>query len=290
MLLLRNLPQSTGVLDTYQNVGETQNQGVEVMINSANIEKPNFTWNSTLTFTSNREKITDLIDGEDIIQNEENSLLIGRPINSFFSYKKLGIWQVSEMDEAAEMDFGGTPYEPGDIKVEDVNGDGTINAEDRQYLGSNVPKFVLGFQNSFRYKAFDLSAFVFARWGQMINADVLGRYNPSGERNGPAFMDYWTPMNPTNDYPRPSRGASLSNYAGYQSLTFVDGSFIKLQNISIGYTLPKTIAEKLRLENLRLYATGNNIWTYAKNPMLREYDPERGGAESFPRLCLVSIF
>lgn len=283
LLLPRLLPQSTGVQQIYENIGETRNRGIEVLLNSQNVDTQDFTWTSTLTLTSNKEEIVSLVEGEDIIQNEDNSLLLGRPINSFFTYNKLGIWQISEVEEAAALTFGGTPFSPGDIKLEDINNDGVIDQDDRQYLGSSVPDFVIGFQNSIRYKAFDLNAYIFARWGQMINAEVLGRYNPSGERNGPAFMDYWTPENPTNDFPRPRRGASLSNYAGYQSLNFIDGSFIKLQNVSIGYTLPDSLGDgALGIDNFRIYATGSNLWTYAKSPMLREYDPERGGQESFP--------
>lgn len=283
LLLPRLLPQSTGVQEIYENIGETRNRGIEVILNSQNIDTKDFTWNSTLTFTSNKEEILGLVEGEDIIQQADNSLLLGRPINSFFTYKKLGIWQISEAEEAAALSFGGTPFQPGDLKLEDINNDGIIDQEDRQFLGSSVPDFVIGFQNGFRYKGFDLNAYVFARWGQMINAEVLGRYNPSGERNGPAFMDYWTPENPTNDFPRPRRGASLSNYAGYQSLNFIDGSFIKLQNVTVGYTLPNNVANRiLGLGNMRVYATGSNLWTYAKSPLLREYDPERGGQESFP--------
>ncbi|MDT0677574.1 SusC/RagA family TonB-linked outer membrane protein [Autumnicola musiva] len=285
LLLPRFLPQSTGVTRIYENIGETRNRGIEVFLNSQNIVSDDFNWTSTLTFTKNNEEIISLVDGEDIIQQEDNSRLLGRPINSFYSYDKLGIWQISEAEEAAALSFGGTPFQPGDIKLEDVNGDSVIDEADRQYLGSSVPDFVIGLQNTFRYKSFDLSAFVFARWGQMINAEVLGRYNPSGERNGPAFMDYWTPENPTNDFPRPRRGASLTNYAGYQSLNFIDGSFIKLQNISLGYTLPDSITDNFLgggINQLRIYGTGSNLWTYAKSPLLREYDPERGGEESFP--------
>jgi TonB-linked SusC/RagA family outer membrane protein len=287
-----SLPNSTGVQNMYANVGETENRGVEVQINTQNVQRSNFTWNSTLTFTRNREQILDLIDGEDIIIDESNSLLMGRPINSFYSYRQLGIWQISEADEAAQLTFDGRPFQPGDIKVEDVNGDGVITPEnDRQFLGSEVPDFILGLQNTFVLGSFDLSAFVFARWGQMISADVLGRYNPSGEGNGPAFMDYWTPENPSNDYPRPRRGASLTNYAGYQSLRFVDGSFVKLQTVSLGYTMPQHITERLKLQNLRLYVTGNNLAAWSKERRLAEYDPESAGQENFPmnRQIVVGI-
>ncbi len=278
-----SLPNSTGVQNMFANVGETENRGIEVQVTSQNVQRQNFNWNTTLTFTRNREQILDLVDGEDIIIDESNSLLIGRPINSFYSYRQLGIWQISEADQAAQLTYDGQPFQPGDIKVEDVNGDGMITpGNDRQFLGAEVPDFILGLQNSFVYRSFDFSAFVFARWGQMINADVLGRYNPSGEGNGPAFMDYWTPENPSNHYPRPRRGASLSNYAGYQSLTFVNGSFVKLQTVTVGYSMPNRIAEKLKLQNLRLYVTGNNIWAWAKERRLAEYDPESAGQENFP--------
>lgn len=283
ILFLRNLPPSSGVQEMYENIGTMRNRGLEVLINAENIKKSNFTWNSTLSFTTNKEEITGLIDGDDIITNETDSRLLGRPLNSFYSYRKLGIWQSHEADEAAQLTFGGTPFQPGDIKVADINGDGIIDPEnDRVYLGSTVPKFVLGLQNNFRYKAFDLGIYAFVRWGQMINAEVLGRFNPSGEGNGPAFADYWTPENPSNDYPRPRRGANISSYAGYQSLNFVDGSFIKLQNVSFGYTLPVSITERWKMSNLRIYMIGNNLWTYAKYPLLREYDPETGGSENFP--------
>jgi len=282
LLLPRVLPFSTGVREVYQNIGATRNRGVEVTINSENIRRQNFTWSSIFTFTHNREEITQLVDNQNIISDERNVLIIGSPIQSFYTWNKLGIWQINEADEAAQLTFGGRPFQPGDIKLEDINGDGVIDADDRMVIGSNVPDFFAGFQNTFRYKSFDLGLFFFARVGQMIHAEVLGRYNPGGEGNGPEFMEYWTPENPTNDYPRPRRGANLATYEGYQTLTFVDGSFIKLRNVNLGYTLPPVVAERLRLTNLRIYATANNMWTRSRSHLLRQYDPERGGPEGFP--------
>ena len=123
---------------------------------------------------------------------------------------------------------------------------------------------------------------MFFRYGQMINAEFLGRYNPSGEGSGPASFDYWTPENPTNDFPRPRKGAQLINYAAYQSLNYIDGSYFKLKTVTLGYTFPKKIASKVYASNIRIYATGNNLFTKAKSHFLDEYDPERGGAESSP--------
>ncbi len=285
ILLLRTLPRSTGVTNVYQNIGETQNTGVELSLNTRNIVQGDFKWNSTVTFTRNKEKITKLIQGQDIIIGstpETLSLLKGYPISSFYSYRKLGIWQTDKANEAAMLRFGNTPFKPGDIRVQDINGDSLIDTKDRTYLGSTVPDFVLGFQNNFTYKGFDLGIFLFWRYGQMMNAEFLGRYNPSGEGSGPANLDYWTPENPTNDFPRPVRGGQLINYPAYQALNFIDGSYFKIKNVTLGYTFPKAISGRIAASNLRLYVTGNNLYTRAKSHLAKDYDPERGGAESSP--------
>jgi TonB-linked SusC/RagA family outer membrane protein len=288
ILLLRPLPLSSGVSQVYENIGATRNRGIEVAITSQNFVSDKFKWSTTLTFTRNKEEITRLVDDRDIIASsgpESNSLLLGRPINSFYTYQKLGIWQTSEADEAAKYKIGSYSFKPGDIKLADLNGDFTFNAADQTYIGSRVPKFVLGLQNTFSYRSFDLSVLALARYGQFIDAQFLGRYNPSGSGNGPAILDYWTPENPTNDFPRPRRGASLSSYqgyTGYQALNFVDGSFFKIRTVTLGYTLPKTISGKVLLQNARLYVTGANLFILTKSKLIKDYDPERGGDESSP--------
>ena len=120
-----------------------------------------------------------------------------------------------------------------------------------------------------------------------INAEFMGsRYNVNGTGNGIASFNYWTPENPTNDFPRPRWGvanvSSYGGYTGYNSLNFIDGSFIKLKTVTLAYTLPASITRKVFSEKIRLYATGNNIWTKAKSHFLKDYDPERGGFETTP--------
>ncbi|WP_256013001.1 TonB-dependent receptor [Desertivirga xinjiangensis] len=285
ILLPRNLPFSSGVGSIFQNIAETKNRGIELTINSTNIQKPDFRWSSTLTFARNKEKITELINGIDIIAasgQEENSLLLGRPISSFYTYRKLGIWQTDELATASSYKFGSTAFQPGDIKLADLNGDFIIDAKDLTYIGSTVPDWIGGFQNTFSYKNFDLNLFLIARVGQTIDAEFLGRYNPSGIGNTYAVINYWTPENPSNDYPRPLYGQPLTNYTGYQTLTYVDGSYFKLRNVTLGYTLPKRITDKISAGRVRIYATGSNIFTIAKNDLLKGYDPEGGGSESSP--------
>ncbi len=286
ILLLRNLPPDLGVASTYQNVGSTRNQGIEVIVNSRNIDSKNFKWNTVLSFSANKERITSLISGTDIFSSsaETGSLLIGHPINSFYNYQKLGIWQTDEADAAAALKFGNTPFQPGDIKLADLNNDGFIKpGDDRTYIGSAVPKWTLGMQNTLNFKGFDFSVYCIARWGQMIKNELLGRYNPAGEgNNGPAYFNYWTPENATNDYPRPRANTNLNAYAGNTTLLYVDGSYFKVRSMSLGYTFSQKTSKKLFVNNLRAYVSCNNPYVTAKSHLVKYYDPERGGSEDSP--------
>ncbi|RDC54693.1 TonB-dependent receptor [Pedobacter chinensis] len=286
IILSRSLPLSTGQTTITQNIGATLNTGINASLTTINFQTKDFTWSTTATFSRNREKITALIDGRDIIASsnpEENSLFIGSQVKVFYTYRKLGIWQLDENPGLVSQ--AGQAFRFGDIKLQDVNGDNIIDAaNDRQIIGNVQPKWFGGLQNNFRYKNFDLSIFLIARYGQTVKAEFVGRYNPGGVANGPDNFDYWTFNNPSNDFPRPRQGNGIANvYPNqYQSLLYIDGSFFKVKNIQLGYTLPKSITDKLKIGSLRAYATGSNIYTYSKNKLLRDYDPERGGAESSP--------
>ena len=208
--------------------------------------------------------------------------MLGRPINSFYTYRKEGIWQLDEATKAATVFVGTTPFKPGDIKLTDKDSNNIINTADYMYIGNSVPKWFAGFQNTFSYKGIELSVYMFARWGQMIEAKFMGRYNPSGLGNGPANFNYWTPENPTNDFPRPRKDASISSYTGYQALNFIDGSYLKVKTVTLAYTLPAMTTRKIFVDKLRMYVTANNMFTQAKNKLLKDYDPERGGDENGP--------
>lgn len=284
VLLKRSLPLSTGLENIWQNVGETENKGIEASISSVNVNSRDFRWTSTVTATAAREKITKLIDGKDIAGSpiETATLMLGRPVNSFYTYKKEGIWQTDEASKAATVFVGTTPFKPGDIKLTDKDSNNIINTADYMYIGNSVPKWFAGFQNTFSYKGIELSVYMFARWGQMIEAKFMGRYNPSGLGNGPANFNYWTPENPTNDFPRPRKDASISSYTGYQALNFIDGSYLKVKTVTLAYTLPAMTTRKIFVDKLRMYVTANNMFTQAKNKLLKDYDPERGGDENGP--------
>jgi len=294
ILLARSLPPSTGAGGTnssqfsvYQNIGKSTNRGVEIALNTINIKTRDFKWSSTITFAANEEKIVSLTTNADIIQGqnpETSSLLIGRPIDSFYSYKLDGIWQTGQEAEMATYKLNGVAnaFKPGDLKIVDFNGDMNITTADRQYLGSRSPKWTGGFNNSFTYKGFDLNVYLVMRWGQMINAQFLGRFDPSGVANSPEYLDYWTPENPSNDFPRPKKDGHLYDYTGYMSLNYVDGSYFKVKNVSLGYTVPIRLTKKLGISKLRVYATSSNLLTIAKSHLIQFYDPERGGDETMP--------
>lgn len=284
ILFQRPVPLSSGLSKIWENVGESENKGVEVALSTVNVSNRDFKWTTTFTFTKSSEKLLKLITDKDLLNGETKSLLVGHPVKSWYGYNKIGIWQKEENKE--NVKFGNYVYQAGDIKVEDKNNDKVIdNVNDRGFVGADVPKWFGGLQSTWAYKGLELSVYMFARYGQIINAEFLaGRYNVGGTGNGLAGMDYWTPNNPTNEFPQPRAGASLSNaaYTGYYSMNFVDGSFFKVKTVTLAYTLPTHISRKVFSDKIRLYATGNNILTKAKTKTLKNYDPERGGSENSP--------
>lgn len=276
LLLERNLPTSTGFERVYDNIGATRNRGVELQLGTVNIDQTDgFRWTSDFSFTRNKEEVVKLADGvERDLNFGDFGLFVGEPINVFYDYEKIGIWQLGQEDEAAL-----NQQQPGDIRVKDQNNDGIITPEDRTVIGNETPDWTLGVTNRFGYKGVELSFLVYARMGQTIISEAAGSYKIDGLENGPV-VDYWTPESPTDAYPRPNAGTSRASTRYYTTLQYVDGSFIKVRDITLAYSFPQSISEKLRLSNLRVYATAKNYFILKSE--IDPYDPERGGALSFP--------
>ena len=293
LLLLRTLPNMMGqgvptggsrtglaVFSMYQNIGKTHNRGIEVELNSVNVRNnAGFTWNSTLTFSANKEKITELTNGVDFIHSqypESHSLLIGRPIRSYRGYTVEGIWQTSEAAQAAALyqDTAGTiPFGPGTIKVKDLNGDNIIDeANDYGYLGSQTPDWFAGLNNTFSYKNIDLSVYAYMRWGHW-GENPLSGYDPKTGGRYTTYK-YWTPEHETNDFPLPNANKNFYDYIGYQGYSYLDRSFFRIKNVTLGYTLPTEIAQKAGLSKVRVYVTGTNLWSKSKHRFMEGFDPE----------------
>lgn len=283
LLLKRSLPPSDGVTSVIQNVAKTRNKGLEIAISSKNLMGTDFQWTSSITFSKNTEQIVELAGGAqaDIL----NSWFVGSPIQSYYDYEKIGIWQSTEAAQAAK--YGQLP---GDIRVRDLNNDGKIDAtNDRKIIGTNRPKWSGGLENTFTYKAFDLNVYLYARMGQTIYADFLRIYDPQGISNSSSIINYWTPENPSNDYPRPNKNVSLASTLYSSTLGYVNGSYLRIRNITLGYRVPKKLIEKGFVKSLRVYATAKNPFTFTKSSLLKEYDPERGGTESAPMTKLYTV-
>ena len=254
LLLPTTIPSLTGYISTYANVGETSGWGVDFQLNFIPIKTKDFTWNSTLTWSMDRDKIEKLANGAD--KNINDRLFVGERIGVYYDYIYDGIWKSSEAEEAAK--YG---RKPGQIKVKDVKADGKIDAEDRQIVGHVRPDWTGGWQNTFTYKQFDLSFFMVARAGFTVpqgSATLNGRYMMRK-------LDYWIKdINEDAEYYGPgTTGQAADTYAS--SMNYQKGSFVKMRNISLGYTFNAKQLKPIGLNSVKLYVQAQNPFTIYKS-------------------------
>jgi len=275
LLLERTLPTTSGYGIVLQNIGATRTQGLEFSVSYGIIDNDGdgFNWDMDLNISGYKEEITELALKDangNPIDDTGNNWFIGSPINVFFDYEKQGIYQSSEeaLATSAEQKV------PGEIKLRDVDGDGVITPDDRRILGSDVPDYYGGWNNKFKYQGFDLGVFFVFRQGHMVQSNFHANNNALFGRYNNLDVDYWTIDNPTNAYPRPNENQESPRNGS--TLRYFDGSFIKLRNISLGYTLPQSITEKLKMEKLRLSVSGQNLWFISD---YETFDPEVGEDE-----------
>jgi TonB-linked SusC/RagA family outer membrane protein len=247
LLLDKTLPAVSGYVSKTQNIGKTSNTGVEVTISGTVLEKTNFSWDVDVNWSTNKEKILELINGEQDMLAQR--YFIGQPISVYYQLKDAGIWQNTEEDKAemAKFNANGTRFYPGTVRVEDMNGDYKINAEDYVIRGTNRPKWIGGITNTFRYKNWTLSSFIYAKVGQTY----FGGYPNYGYTtpNGRAEKDMYSPTNPGGRFPQPNLGAVDNISAAMQ---FNNGTFFAVRNISLGFAFPNDILSKIHLSNLQL--------------------------------------
>lgn len=254
LLLERQLPVVSGFSSVISNVGSTRNKGIEVTLNTRNIQNRNFTWTTDLTFSANKEEIVELYNGK--VDDVGNLWFIGHPIDVYYNYKKIGIWQ-NTPEDLAEMDkFNqkGANFVPGSIRLEDVDGDYKITDEDKQILGNTRPKFVASMVNTFEYKGFDLSVFLYASIGGLLKNNIEFMEKPG--RANTIKLDYWTPRNPTNAFPRPTADVETLDYIS--TLGYDKADFLRVRNITLGYTLPERVSKKILMNKVRVYLSANN--------------------------------
>lgn len=255
LLLKRNLPKISGFSDVYANMGETQNKGVELTLNSKNIVTSDFTWGSSLVFSWNKNEIKDLYgDGKDDLGNR---WFIGQPIGVIYDYDQVGIWQEDEIAAGKHLEWDPVA-EAGDVKLVDRDHNGKIDDNDRHVKGQTTPKWIGGLTNTFTYKGFTLSVFVQTVQGLMKNNTLIGMAGDEmGRRNTTTEIGYWTPENKSNTW-RSLRKQSNKHGYGFAQ----DGSFTRIKDITLSYTFPQNWMNKVGLGGLTVYASGRNLFTF----------------------------
>lgn len=252
LLMSRTVPIMNGYRSIMDNIGETRNRGIEIALNSVNMQNKDFTWTTSFNFSLNRDEIKELRgDGKDDITNK---WFIGEPLRVFYDYKVVGTWQLGEEELAKTQQAGAVP---GSARLEDVNGDGKITAEDKVIIGSKLPSFMMSMGNQFSYKNFHLSFLlngVFGQWKELHDYN-FDRWMPNF--NYLAGMDYWTPENPTNKMTSPS-------YVPYDKHTFYKkANFIQLKNLTLGYTFNKNVLNAIGVTALGVNVSVNNVYTFS---------------------------
>lgn len=310
LLLNAKLPTSSGYDSMVINAGETENKGIDLTINSTNIMTKDFTWNTAVTLSHNKNSVKKLT-GEDVQLWEasfgynQNTHIIGvnQPLGQMYGYVTDGLYQVSDFDyDEATKTYtlkDGVPYsgkktdvKPGMWKFKNVDGseDNKITENDKTVIGNAYPKFYGGINNTFTYKDFDLSIFLTYSFGNDVfnatkltntktalqNKNVLDIANSSNRwvvvnKKGELITD---PQEMADINKGKTVAAVYDNEIGdtyIHSWAVEDGSYLKLSNITLGYTFPRKMLSKIGISKLRLYATGSNLLTWTK---YTGFDPE----------------
>ncbi|MXV15984.1 SusC/RagA family TonB-linked outer membrane protein [Hufsiella ginkgonis] len=267
LLLNRALADVTGFTSVASNLGSVRNRGFELALNTKNVQSKNVSWRSTLNFALNRNKIVHLFGkvnqldakGNVIgqIENDDiaNNWFIGKDINVIWDYRVLGVWQTEEAAEA--LKYG---VKPGDFKVQDLNGDLKYTNADKQFLGSRNPKFTTSLRNEFNlFKKFDFSFSMYSYWGAMTDFNEAKNNAGFQDRQNSYKLPFWTAENPINDYARLYSSNGSANYSVYRKT-----SFIRLDNVSLAYTLPKSLVQRARISNVRVFGTVQNAAIYTR--------------------------
>jgi TonB-linked SusC/RagA family outer membrane protein len=282
LLMNRRLPTLTGFDNVTTNLGKLSNRGLELTLRTNNISSSEVNWSSELVFSLNRNEIGSLYgdQGEYTLLGETrngelpdftNQWFIGRGIDAVWDYDNVEVWQEDEADQAAEYGL-----RPGDFKAFDVNGDGNYRAEDdKRFIGHEQPRYRLGLRNEVSFLGnWTASMFIRADLGHI--GAYSGALNPGEESNdrrnrhvGP--IPYWTPENPSNEYAR--LDLRTGPYGG-GLMVYKPRSFVRIQDLSVSYSLPSALAERLPLQSMRVFGSVRNLATFTKWP---HWDPESGG-------------
>lgn len=291
--------QYGGISAPYSNLGTMTNKGFDLTLGYDMRSTGKFNWDASLVVSHYKNNLDEIANGIVLTQEVNTNgyqpvvvtnTTVGNPIGLFYGYKTDGIFKDQTALNNAPLQFGqavGTgagQTSLGDVKYVDVNGDGKIDAADKTFIGNPHPKFTYGFTNNFRYKNVDLSIFLQGSYGN----DVMNLTRRAGTTNTSLYdnqlvdaMDYYSPTNTGSNNPRPIADASNTNLL-ISDRYVEDGSYLRIQNITLGYSLPQDVISKYKISRLRLYGSAQNLYTFTN---YSGYDPEIG---SFNQNVLLS--
>lgn len=281
------LPQYSGYTTQLKNIGKIENRGFEFALNTKNLVGK-FQWNTDFNIAFNKNKVLELPGGNDIIYafapghmigigNSAQILRVGQPVGSFFGWQYNGVYQQGAVfipGAGFEQVVGGESFR--DISgAKDANGvptlkpDGQLNSDDRTIIGNPNPDFIWGFNNEFAFSGFDLNIFFQGSQGNdILSYTLLELETGSGINNQTTnIMNRWTPANTNTNIPKAAAGRPQR----VSSRWIFDGSYARLKNIALGYTLPANISSRLHIQRLRVYVSAQNLLTFTN---YRGYDPE----------------
>ena len=276
LLLYALLPASSGYEQGMLNIGSIRNRGFEFTLETINIKTRQFQWSTSFNIAFNRNRILGLVDNQNTLQSSVswethfNSQFpyisqVGKPTGMMYGFIYEGTYKPEDFDANGNLKSGipaykGNKMQPGDLKYRDLNGDGKIDDYDRTIIGCGQPLHTGGFSNTFTWKNFDLNIFFTWSYGNdILNANrlIFESGYKSQTNQFASFADRWTPENPTSNIPR----TNATGNEEYSSRIIEDGSFLRLKNVSLGYTFSGRGIRKAGISSLRLYVSADNIWT-----------------------------
>jgi len=293
LLVQRPVPRTTGFASIWSNVGSMQNKGLELSLTARLLQSgaagTGVNWSTTVNLSRNRNEVTALFEDQPINSGFANRVDVGEPLGFFYGHVTDGLFQVgdaicltqtgetaaqrSARCAAAGIAFQSSRTAPGDIRFRDLNSDGIINADDRTKIGDPWPDLEGGISNTLSFRGFDFSAFIqFSRGNEIFNANGLymSQYGSFGDNHTIQALQRWTPTNTNATEPRaidtdPNGNARTSN-------RFIeDGSFWRLKNVVLGYTLPSSVASRFGYRTARIYVQAQNLVTSTN---YSGFDPE----------------
>jgi TonB-linked SusC/RagA family outer membrane protein len=281
LLLSVQVPTLTGFASASRNIGKVENKGMEFGLTTRNLTGA-FKWSTDFNLSFNRNKVLALGPTGDAIRSgtgvgETNITVIGKPLGNFYGYQQLGIFK----DQA---DLDSYPHDatarPGDVKFADVNGDGKFNADDRTLIGNNQPDFIYGMTNTLSFKGIDLGITVQGiQGGQILNLSRRFIENLEGNQNQlSTVLDRWkSPQEPGNGIVPRANERTTGNNNAISSRWVESASYFRIRNITVGYNLPKSVVERIKIQSLRLYGGIQNAFTSTK---YLGFNPEVSGYEN----------